>query len=171
MYCLFKAEKHWAPESPRAQRSLVTGQLMSLPLSKPVFQAPAMKMCLPLTCLGQKNKYSLAMQIRKRGSSFSKYSVLRGRPCMLEKCSSAASFRSTVASCSSLCFLDARRAWRKTSTCGSQAQILEPKASWAESVGEGKAEVQAILVALYWKLGVEGRQGHNPGGTHAPREL
>ena len=79
----------------------------------------------PLTCLGQKTRYSLAMQTRKMGSSRSKYSELMGRACMLEKCSSAASFSSVVASCSPLCFLDARRACRKTSTCGEQARVLE----------------------------------------------
>lgn len=84
------------------------------------------------------------------------YSVLRGRACVLEKCSSAASFSSAAASCSPLCFLEARRAWRKTSTCGRQAQVLEgtPAAQSCQKPG--------LSWVLYWKLGVGGRRG---GGT------
>lgn len=99
-----------------------------------------MKIHLPLTCLGQKSRYSLAMQTRKRGFSFSKYSEPRGRPCMPEKCSSAASRRSAVTSCSPLCFLEASRAWRKTSTCGDRPRSRDQhqQAGWLLGAGGGE---------------------------------
>lgn len=121
----------------------------------------------PLTCLGQKTRYSLAMQTRKVGSSRSKYSELMGRACMPEKCSSAASFSSVVASCSPLCFLDARRAWRKTSTCRSRpgswrqcplGRAGRPRSSGSQgATGGGKREG-------VWR-------GRDPRATSAPTEL
>ena len=67
---------------------------------------------------------------------------------MLEKCSSAASFSSAVASCSSLRFLDARRAWRKTSTCGEQAWVLEATLARQSRQAKEKQKSKAVVAAL-----------------------
>lgn len=87
---------------------------------------------------------------------------------MLEKCSSAASFSSAVASCSCLRFLDARRAWRKTSTCGEQAWVLEATLARQGRQAKEKQESKAVMPALLETGWEEGRGVAGAGSQSNP---